>query len=222
MLPFCMCQLLRFGYKFLSFHFPIHANLSLKLHIVGSIMPKFQDLATWQQADHLMQPAFIRLVDNLRKQLDQSTWKGTYEEVQVWPENVSAAVQSEVAQLQASLKTASAAEAIAIEAALAKLPSSYPGYHLHLEQQEHRVTVDLWHLCYQICFQNYDAASGQIHAIGESSSDQEVKIDGALFDDVGDVDWHRLDQKTQRLVERTFASLPCDATASADLERLGN
>ena len=178
-------------------------------------MPKFQDLATWQQAEQLMQPAFIRLVDNLRKQLEQSIWKGTYEAVQVWPEDVDDALKSEVTQLQAALASASVEEAVAIEAALAKLPSPYPGYQLHLEQQEHRVTIDLWNLCYQICFKDYDAASEQSHSLGESSA-QGVKIDGDLFDDVEDVDWHRLDQKTQRLVELTFASLPHETAASKD------
>lgn len=170
-------------------------------------MPKFQDLATWQQAEQLMQPAFIRLVDNLRKQLEQSTWRGTYEEAQVWAEDVNAATKFKVAQLQAELKTAAAEEAIAIESALAELPSSYPGYHLHLQNQECNVTVDLWNLCYQICFQNYDAASDTSQDPGESSS-QGVKIDVALFDEAGDVDWHRLDQKTQQIVEQTFANLP--------------
>ena len=181
------------------------------------MMPRFPDLATWQQAEKLMQPAFIRLVDNLRKQLEASTWKGTYEDVQVWSEEVSAAVQSEVAQLQTALQTASAEDSIAIKAALANLPSPYPGYHLHLEQEEHRVTVDLWNLCYQICFQNYDAASGQ-HALEDCSSDRGVKIDGALFDDANEVDWHRLDQKTRQLVERTFATLPHVAAEGEDLE----
>ncbi|MBW4583096.1 MAG: hypothetical protein KME42_26305 [Tildeniella nuda ZEHNDER 1965/U140] len=182
-------------------------------------MPKFQDLATWQQAEQLMQPAFIRLIDNLRKQLEQSTWRGTYEEVQVWAEDVNAATQFKVAQLQAELETASAEEAIAIESALTALPSPYPGYHLHLQKQECNVTVDLWNLCYQICFQDYDAAIGTSHVPGESGSSQGVKIDGALFDEAGDIDWHRLDQKTQHLVEQTFANLPY-ATAEYEPERL--
>ena len=175
-------------------------------------MPKFQNLATWQQAEKLMQPAFIRLIDNLRKQLEQSTWQGTYEEVQVWSEAVSANVRFRVAQLQAELATAAAEEAIAIQAALSQLPSPFPGYHLHLQQHERSVTVDLWHLCYQICFQDYDAASGTSHALGDSSS-QGVKIDDELFDGAGDIDWHRLDAKTQQLVEQTFNNLPQTATA---------
>ena len=170
--------------------------------------PKFQDLATWQQAEVLMQPAFIRLIDNLRKQLEQSTWKGTYEDIPVWADAVSADVKFRVTQLQAELKTASAEEAIAIESALAQLPSPSPGYQLHLQQQEQTVTVDLWNLCYEICFQDYDAASGTSHALESIDSNQGVKIDLTLFDEAGDVDWNCLDRKAQQIVERMFASLP--------------
>lgn len=177
-----------------------------KIHSIGLTMPKFPDVATWQQAEQLMQPAFIRLIDHLRKQLEQSSWKGTYEDVQVWSEDVSDAVRFRVTQLQTELQNASAEEVIAIEAALAQLPSSYPGYHLHLQQHDQQITVDLWNLCYQICFQNYDAASGTSHALGDSS--QGVSIDVALFEEMGAVDWNRLDRKTQQIVEQLFASLP--------------
>ena len=171
-------------------------------------MPKFPDIETWQQAEQLMQPAFIRLVDNLRKQLEQSSWKGTYEDVQVWADDVGDAVRFRVTQLQAELQTASAEEAISIEAALTQLPSPYPGYHLHLKQGDRSVTVDLWNLCYQICFQNYDAASGTSHALQESGSKKGVSIDAALFEETGAVDWNRLDIKTRQVVEQVFASLP--------------
>lgn len=179
-----------------------------RIHFAAMTTPKFQDLVTWQQAEVLMQPAFIRLVDNLRKQLEQSTWKGTYEEIPVWSDAVSANVRFKVTQLQAELKTASAEELIAIESALAQLPSPHPSYQLHLQQQEHTVTVDLWNLCYEICFQHYDAASGISHALGSIDSNQGVKIDDALFDEAGDVDWNRLDQKVRQVVERTFSALP--------------
>jgi hypothetical protein len=171
-------------------------------------MPKFPDVATWQQAERLMQPAFIRLIDNLRKQLDQSSWKGTYEDVPIWAEDVSDDMKLRVTQLQATLQSASAEEAIAIEAALAQLPSAYPGYHLHLEQADQRVTVDLWNLCYQICFKDYDAARGMDHALKETSSSQTVSVDADLFEETGAVDWNRLDRKTQQIVEQVFGTLP--------------
>ncbi len=45
--------------------------------------PLFTDILAWQQAELLMQPAYIRILDQIRKQLEQSSWKATYEEVQM-------------------------------------------------------------------------------------------------------------------------------------------
>lgn len=169
--------------------------------------PKFQDLVTWQQAEQLMQPAFIRLVDNLRKQLDQSSWKGTYEDIQVWPEAISEEVKARVNQLQMELKTASAEGAIAIESALTQLPSPHPGYLLHLQHDEQTATIDLWNLCYKICFQDYDSARGISSDPGQVGSSQGVKIDATLFDEAGEVDWNQLDQKAQLIVQQMFAEV---------------
>lgn len=46
------------------------------------MVPKFTDTTSWQQAELLMQPALLRVVDNIRKQLEISNWKGTYEEIE--------------------------------------------------------------------------------------------------------------------------------------------
>jgi len=32
-------------------------------------MPKFSNITSWEQAELLMQPAFIRIIDHIRKQL---------------------------------------------------------------------------------------------------------------------------------------------------------
>jgi len=153
-----------------------------------------------------MQPAFIRLVDNLRKQLEQSTWKGSYEETDVWAEGTSDEVKATVLHLRSQLATASANEVGAIEQALAQLPSPYPGYQLHLQQHNCHRTIDLWGLCYQICFEHYDATTGMSSDSGHDSSG--VKIDSTLFDETGDIDWHALDHKTQRIVAQVFLTLP--------------
>lgn len=44
--------------------------------------PKFKNSLAWQQAELLMQPSLIRLLDNIRKYLESSPWTGTYENVQ--------------------------------------------------------------------------------------------------------------------------------------------
>jgi hypothetical protein len=161
--------------------------------------PKIADIQTWQQAELLMQPAFIRLVDNIRKQLEQSNWQGSYQDIPQWAENVPVEVRETVAQLQAELKAAPPEQAAAIEAQLANLPSPHPGYVLCLKHNGHEVTVDLWDLCYQICFQNYRL---------DDHDDSQVAIDSSLLDETGEVDWHCLDQKTHQIVEQIFKNLP--------------
>ena len=173
-------------------------------------MPKFQDTAAWQQAEQLMQPAFIRLVDNLRKQLDEATtWRGTYEDVPIWPDGVSEDVKAQVLELQAQLKTATPTEAAAIESTLSDLPAPNPGYWLRLAQNDQQVRIDLWELCYRICFRDYDPATGtsRSRGFGQAQS-QGVEVDRSLLDEFGEVDWNRLDDKTQRLVAQVFAGLP--------------
>ncbi len=124
--------------------------------------PKIKNTIAWQQAELLMQPALIRLIDNLRKKLEESVWQATYEEVQ--------------------------------------LP--VPGYQLCLQHQDQQIRVNMWELCYQICFSNYRHS----HAAMESV---EVDIDTSLIDETtGDVDWNRLDEKAKQVVEEVFASLP--------------
>jgi hypothetical protein len=163
--------------------------------------PKFADTISWQQAEMLMQPVFIRLIDNIRKQLEQSTWQGTYREQPIWAEDVSEATQNQVIQLQLQLKTASKQEAEAIEQALAQLPHPHLDYQLCLKKQTQEINIDLWELCYQICFRNYIPPF-------QLSDDHPVEIDQNLIDEMGEVDWLVLDEKAKRLIEQIFKNLP--------------
>ena len=43
--------------------------------------PQFKTRLAWEKAQVLMQPALIRVLDNIRKQLDVSSWRGSYREV---------------------------------------------------------------------------------------------------------------------------------------------
>ncbi len=118
-------------------------------------------MVAWQQAELLMQPALIRIVDQIRKQLENTTWKATYRDVQ----------------------------------------TPIPGYELCLESNSDSVCVDLWELCYQVCFRDYNPT----HTRQES---QDVEIDTSLIDETGDVDWQNLDTKAQQMVAQVFANLP--------------
>lgn len=132
------------------------------------MQPKFKNTLDWEQAQLLMQPAFIRVIDNIRKQLELSTWQGTYQEIQ----------------------------------------TPYPGYLLCLTQHDRSITVDLWELCFKVCFRDY--APQSLNTTEHSNTSQEVEIDTSLIDERGEVDWERLEAKTQHLVQQIFANLPTE------------
>jgi len=163
--------------------------------------PKFTDSIAWQQAELLMQPAFIRIIDHIGKQLGRSLWKGTYQDIQTWSEDVPVAVQAEVIELQQQLADATPAEAVKIEQMLANLPRPIPGYELRLEHQDQQISVELWDLCYQICFDRYKPAASH-------SENQPVIVDTDLIDETGDVNWQRLNEKAKQLVDQIFTELP--------------
>lgn len=169
--------------------------------------PKFADQAAWEQASILLQPVFIRLIDNLRKQLETSNWQGTYEDAPIWPPETAEEVKAEVADLQAKLSNASPEQKNELEAAIAELPQPYIGYRLCLQRDDQTVRVDLWELCFQICFQDYQAVTVLSDSSLATSQDQIVAIDQTLLDEFGEIDWHHLDQKAQQLVEQVFATL---------------
>ena len=129
------------------------------------MIPKFRNTRAWEEAKLLMQPAFIRVVDNIRKQLEVSDWKGSYEEVE----------------------------------------TPIPGYNLCLTRQDESVKVDMWDLCFQICFHNYTPMTDSEE---DTHAQQEVEVDSTLIDETGDVDWQNLEDKTKGLIEQVFASLP--------------
>lgn len=129
--------------------------------------PKFKTILAWEQAQILMQPAFIRVIDNIRKELENTTWKGTYQEIQ----------------------------------------EPYPIYKLSLTKNNKSVIVDIWDLCYQVCFLDYNFNLNQENQDNPEFS-QDVDIDLTLLDDTGDVDWQGLETKAQRIVKQVFSSLP--------------
>jgi hypothetical protein len=159
------------------------------------MLPKITNSVAWQQAELLMQPAFIRVIDNIRKQLDESNWTGTYHDVLIWPPDTTDEIKALVTRLLEEMETATSEEADEIRKTLARLPMPYPGYHLRLQRQQQQASIDLWNLCYQVCFLNY------------SPDEEEVAIDTSLIDELGEVDWLRLDAKAKELVELAFANL---------------
>ncbi len=165
-------------------------------------MPKFANSQAWHQAEQLMQPALIRVIDNIRKQLEDSGWQERYADKQVWPEGTSPEQQQTVLDLQAQLQQAETdnSDPAPLQQALAQLPQPYPGYELQLSQAgQPDQAIDLWTLCYQVCFQNYDPTQ---------AATAPVEIDADLLDDAGEVDWNVLDEKAQGVVQAVFERLP--------------
>lgn len=125
----------------------------------------------WYAAAQLLQPALIRLLDHLRRQLAASAWQGEYETVEL------------------------------------PCPTGEPQvlYWLHLRRGDRHQRINLWELCYEICFQDYtpelDYAGIHDFQVGE------VTPDVSLLDAAGEVDWHRLDQKAARIVAKVFSRL---------------
>ncbi|MGL5081829.1 MAG: hypothetical protein ACRC8A_10115, partial [Microcoleaceae cyanobacterium] len=86
--------------------------------------PKIKDQLAWNQAELLMQPALIRVLDNIRKKLENSRWTGTYQTIQI----------------------------------------PYPGYRLDLECDSQTIGIDIWELCYHVCFKDYEQAHGSVES----------------------------------------------------------
>jgi len=128
--------------------------------------PTFKNTLAWEQAQVLMQPALLRVVDNIRKELDDSDWKGKYKEV----------------------------------------TAPIPGYHLCLIRSDHQVEIDVWDLCYKVCFKKYEPAQ---HIFShEDETPYPVEIDTRLIDSLGEIDWQLLESKAQQSVRKIFSTLP--------------
>jgi hypothetical protein len=126
--------------------------------------PRFKDNLAWEQAQLLMQPVFIRVLDNLRKKLEDCTWQSSYKETTV----------------------------------------PVPGYHLCLAKDDRYLEIDLWDICYRVCFSDYQPT----HILNEDTAVCEVEIDTRLLDETGEVDWHSIEGKTQQTIQQIFDNLP--------------
>ena len=161
--------------------------------------PQINDIETWKQAELLLQPAFIRLLDNFRKILEPSDWESRYEDIATWPEGVSEAQKQQYEELIEKLERAQPSEVAEIENLLSQVPEPAMAYELQLTKEEQVQRFDMWQLCYQVCFRNY--------VPGMPGQTQAVAIDEALLSETEGVDWPALDQKVKELVERLVGNL---------------
>jgi hypothetical protein len=121
--------------------------------------PKFATELAWQQAELLMQPAYIRLVDQIRRQTEEN------EDIPV---------------------------------SYIEVTEPYPSNLLCLTKDNQELRVDIWELCFQVCFTNFEEIC--------QHPEQVAQIDEHLFDpDSTEVDWTKLDNKAQAAVAQVFA-----------------
>ena len=126
------------------------------------MQPKFADELAWQQAEFLMQPIYIRIIDRIRQQSETSTWQVSYEEIR----------------------------------------DPHPINYLCLKSANRQLKFDIWDLCYQVCFLNYDGSHSELES-------QIVAVDTSLIDMEAQIpDWHRLDNKAKDVIARVFDNLP--------------
>jgi hypothetical protein len=126
------------------------------------MQPKFASELAWQQAELLMQPIYIRIIDRIRQQGEVSSWEVSYEEVR----------------------------------------DPHPIHYLCLQSGDKQLRYDIWDLCYQVCFLNYDGSHSEVES-------QIVEIDTSSIDmEAGSPDWTRLDNKAKDVVARIFNNLP--------------
>lgn len=163
-------------------------------------MPQFSTPLAQQQAQLLMQPALIRVIDNIRKQLDKSDWEGHYKDEVKWPQAATEAQKQQYLAAQDRLETASPEEHDQIQALLRQIPQPQHNYILCLKRADQQQEVNLWQLCYQLCSTNYTSTD---------TDDTPLEIDITLIDkELGDVDWIKLDAKAKALIEQVFNQLP--------------
>jgi hypothetical protein len=153
----------------------------------------------WQEAAMLFQPALIRLLDQIRNQLAESTWKGTFETRELWPMgNPVLAVDADTPEDESPNPPSTNASSAEAPQVLYLLNLTHPG-------QTAEVRVNIWELCYQICFQDYQPQIGR-----ETIADfqpGEVTTDMGLFDADGEVDWHQLDHKAHQVVAQLLQEI---------------
>jgi len=157
------------------------------------VMPSFATPFDQQLTQALMQPALIRIVDNIRKQLDTADWTGSYQDEVIWPKQATPEQRQCYADLQKLLESAAPEDKDSLQDALDQLPQPEHTYTLCLKQGEEQRQIDVWALCYEVC---------------RVSGDGAIAADRSLIDEeINDVDWIRLDEKAKAVVEQAFAQL---------------
>jgi hypothetical protein len=145
-------------------------------------------------AEPLMQPTLIRVIDNLRKHIETTDWQSTYVERLLWPASATEAEKQQVQAIASSLETASPEQAKQLRQQLSTLPSPVPAYQLQLTRNGNTQVLDVWQLCFQVCFVDYAA-------------DIPAQVDRTLLDIDNEVNWVTLDAKAKQRADAALQQL---------------
>lgn len=143
------------------------------------------------QAAQLLQPCLIRVIDNIRKHTETLDWRSEYLEQVRWPGTATADQRQQVRDLAAQLQEATPEVEANLRHQLSQLPIPTPGYELQLTCDDRTATLDVWELCFGVCFRDYQPQ-------------QPVTVDATLLHEDGEINWLTLDEKAKALVEQAI------------------
>jgi hypothetical protein len=153
----------------------------------------------------LLQPALIRLIDQLRQQMTAASWSWSYDTVELWPDTVSSEVRSQYTTMLQALETASDEEAEMIQDVLETILHPVPLYRLDISLDGVDYQFNLWELCYQICLKEYVPNLSNMTVESPNLDKQTLDLD--LYESSGEVDWARLNEKAKTVVSMLMIQL---------------
>lgn len=163
------------------------------------------DLMNQQQLALLLQPALIRLIDQLRQQLTAASWAWSYDTIELWPDEVPSEVRSQYTEMLQALETASDDDAEIIQDVLETLPQPVPLYRLDVTLEDTVYQINMWELCYQICLKKYVPNLSNMTV--QSPQLEKQRLDPELLDSSGGIDWVVLNEKAKKVVESLMKQL---------------
>lgn len=87
-----------------------------------------------------------------------------------------------------------------------EIQAPFPGHQLILENGDRLYRVNLWDLCFQVCFANYQPRPF-VDNLPDHDRELWVEIDQTLFTE-NDINWTALDNKAQHCIQTMIDALP--------------
>ena len=78
-----------------------------------------------------------------------------------------------------------------------------PGHQLSLTHEDTSVTINIWDICFKVCFIDYQFSSNQL-----SQDSIMVEIDNNLFNEDKQINWQHLKTKTEKTIQTIINNFP--------------